>query len=136
MIWADKTHSYSATLCRHTGKTCPAAARMMRKLAGAMAAAETLTDEDFELTGTADLSGCPRQCTARYAASHLGIRLFAGVGADADDAGLNRIADALLNPDGRPLAGLNGQSVPCAMLDARPRPAQAARPQTCSRPAV
>lgn len=136
MIWADKSHNYAATQCRHTGRTCPAAARMMRKLAGAMAAAKPMTEDDFEITGTTDLNGCPRRCAARYEASHHGIRLFAGVDEAADSAALNRLADALLNPDGRPLPGSGQTPVPCAMLDAKPRPAAAARPQPGARPAA
>lgn len=136
MIWADKTHSYSATVCRHTGKTCPAAARMMRKLAAAMAAAKPMTEDDFEISGTADLAGCPRQCAAIYEASHCGIRLFAGVEKNADTAALNRLADALLDPDGRPLPGSARTTVPCAMLDAKPAAPAAALPQPDARPAA
>lgn len=136
MIWADKTHRFSATVCRHTGRPCPAAARMMRKLARAMAAARPLTDEAFEISGTADLAGCPRQCAAKYTASHSGIRLFAGVSETADDAVLNRFADALLDPDGRPLTGAALTPVPCAMVDAKPIAPAPAQPQADARPAA
>ncbi len=120
MIWANKTHKYSATICRHTGKTCPAAAHMARKLADAVKQAEPLTADDFEISGTAQLSGCPRRCSAKYTASHSRIRLFAGVDDTADDTTLNRLADALLTADSQPLSRTAGTPVPCAMVDVRP----------------
>lgn len=136
MIWADKTHQFTATLCRHTGRPCPAAARMVRKLAAAMTEAEAVTEADFEITGTAALSGCARQCTAKYAASHHSIRLFAGVEETADADMLHRLADALLDPDGQPLHGVAKAAVPCAMLDVKPRPGKTADLHSVAHPAA
>ncbi|MBY6140795.1 hypothetical protein KUV26_15245 [Leisingera daeponensis] len=121
MMWTDKTHFYAATDCKHLGKPCPAAERMIAKLAEAMTKAKPLTQEDFEITGTTALDGCPRNCPAQFAASHDRIRLFCGVGEDAPREGLDRFADAILSREGTGFAASSLNARPCALMEALPK---------------
>ncbi|MGR3760585.1 hypothetical protein ACUXV3_10710 [Roseobacteraceae bacterium NS-SX3] len=120
MIWTDKTHVFAATHCRHLGRPCPAAERLLTRLAASMAAAEPVTQEDFEVAGESRLEGCGRPCTAQFAASHSRVRLYCGVSAGADRAALDRFADALLSPDGTALPSARAGERPCALAEALP----------------
>ncbi|KIC21574.1 hypothetical protein [Leisingera sp. ANG-Vp] len=125
MIWTDQTHFYAATDCKHLGRPCPAAERMIAKLAEAMTKAKPLTQEDFEITGTSALDGCSRNCPAQFVASHDRIRLYCGVGEDAPREGLDQFADAILNRDGKGFAAGALKSRPCALMEALPKTAEA-----------
>ncbi|KIC11952.1 hypothetical protein RA19_04820 [Leisingera sp. ANG-M1] len=125
MIWTDQTHFFAATDCKHLGRPCPAAERMIAKLAEAMTKAKPLTQEDFEITGTSALDGCPRKCPAQFVASHDRIRLYCGVGEDAPREGLDQFADAILNRDGKGFAAGALKSRPCALMEALPKSAEA-----------
>ncbi|WP_406648162.1 hypothetical protein QEZ52_04055 [Aliisedimentitalea scapharcae] len=127
MIWTDKTYSYAATLCQHTGRPCPAAARIVKRLTQAVHRAGAATSPDFEIDGSADVQGCDRVCTARFVATQDQIRLFCGVSGDTANATLDRIADALFDMTGA-MASPGAAHTPCAMLQARTRPAQPATP--------
>ena len=130
MIWTDRTHVYAATDCKFLGRPCPAAQRMVAKLAQAMATARPLTQDDFEIAGTTRLDGCPRACPAQFLASHDRIRIYAGVDEDAPREGLERFADAILGPiNGDTAAGLGLAAAtlttrPCALIEALPRTSQ------------
>ena len=125
MIWTDKTHFYTATDCIHLGRPCPAAERLVRKLAAAMTEAKPLTQEDFSITGSSALAGCPKGCAARFSASHEGIRVFCGAGEDADPAQLDRFADAMFRTGGTGFAaGQAGSCRPCALSEALPKTAE------------
>lgn len=120
MIWKTNSHIFTATLCRHTGRTCPALARMAEKLAQAMDKAKPVTTEDFEIEGNSTLKNCPHACSARFRASHERIRIFCDVGADEDGNRLDQFADTLLSPEAVMLpAGWLAQP-PCALLEAVP----------------
>ena len=124
MIWTDKTHSYAATLCQHTGRPCPAAARVIKQLTQAVHRAGAATSPDFEMDGSADIQGCERGCTARFVASQTQIRLFCGAPAGTAQTTLDRFADALFDMTGAMMASSGASGTPCAMLQARPRPSQ------------
>ncbi|WP_264211093.1 hypothetical protein [Leisingera thetidis] len=125
MIWTDQTHFYAATDCKYLGRPCPAAERMIAKLAEAMTRAKPLTQEDFEITGTTALDGCPRTCPAQFAASHDRIRLYCGVGGEAPREGLDRFADAILSRGGTGFAASKLDARPCALMEALPKTAEA-----------
>lgn len=129
MMWTDKTHVYAATDCKYLGKPCPAAQRMVAKLAEALSAARPLTEDDFEITGSTRLEGCPRACPAQFAASHERIRIYAGVDDSAPPAELDRFADAILGPLSAAgstggLAAATLKTRPCALVEALPRTAE------------
>ena len=75
----ELTHDFVATTCLHLGRPCPAAERMLRALADALAQARGVTREDFEMTGESQLDGCEKACPARFAARHDRIRVFCDV---------------------------------------------------------
>ncbi|EBA15911.1 hypothetical protein RSK20926_04847 [Roseobacter sp. SK209-2-6] len=124
-MWTDQTHFYAATDCKYLGRPCPAAQRMIAKLAEAITKAKPLTQEDFEITGTSALDGCPRNCPAQFAASHDRIRLYCGVGEEAPRAGLDQFADAILSRDGKGFAADALKTRPCALMEALPKTAEA-----------
>ncbi|GGH33918.1 hypothetical protein SAMN05444007_107144 [Cribrihabitans marinus] len=119
MIWTTDTHRFTATTCQHTGRDCPALARMAEKLAGAMESARPTTTEDFEIEGTSTLDRCPYRCPARFRASHARIRIFCGVDGDAEIGPLDRLADLLLSAEA---GGLPASAAPrpCAMVEVVP----------------
>ncbi|MFV1490939.1 hypothetical protein VWX97_09845 [Phaeobacter sp. JH18-32] len=127
MNWTDTTHGYSLSTCQHLGQPCPAAERMIARLAAAMGQAKAVTTEDFEIAGTCELTACDRPCEARFAARHDRIRIYCGVSQEADLAGLDRFADALFLPsaDSLPLAKL--PDYPCGLAQAVPLAPQMAR---------
>ncbi|MCG6559969.1 hypothetical protein MB818_17295 [Ruegeria sp. 1NDH52C] len=120
MIWTTRTHEFAATLCRRTGRPCPALSALAENLARALRQAEPMTDAGFAIEGHCEMPPCGAGCMARYAASHSRIRVFCGVDEDTALSHLNRFADALMTPDGAGFAAGLGP-VPCAMAEARPR---------------
>ncbi|SLN15694.1 hypothetical protein TRL7639_00269 [Falsiruegeria litorea R37] len=119
MIWKTNTHLFSATVCQHTGKTCPAVQRMAEKLSQAMVASKPMTSDDFEIEGNSVLKHCPMECPARFTASHDRIRIFCGVTPEAETEDLNRFADALFDPQPRPMPAGTFER-PCALAEAVP----------------
>ncbi|SDE11317.1 hypothetical protein [Ruegeria marina] len=117
MIWTTDTHNFSATLCQRTGKPCSALAAMAQNLAHAMNKAEATTGQDFEIEGEFSLPTCPGGCRALYAASHRRIRVFCGVTETAETSWLNRMADALMDPQGQVLTA-DGHTSACAFAEA------------------
>lgn len=123
MIWADKTHFYSATDCLHTGSPCPAAVRLINKLSEALSKAETVTTAGFEFTGQTRLRGCHKNCQSQYCASHELIRVFCGVTETANSQQLDVFADAIFS------VGNSGRTIgqmlerPCALAQAKPNSA-------------
>lgn len=137
MMWTDKTHVYAATDCKYLGKPCPAAQRMVAKLAEALSAAKPLTEDDFEIAGSTRLEGCPRACPAQFVASHERIRIYAGVEDSAPRAELDRFADAILGPSAtaNAAAGLVTAGLVAATLKTRPCALVEALPKTTAQPA-
>lgn len=125
MIWSDQTHGYTATDCPDLGRPCPAAERMITRLAAALTQARPLTQEDFEITGNTVLDGCPKSCPAQFAASHDRIRIYCGVEAQTPRAGLDRFADAMFSPGDSGFAATTAKARPCALIEAIPNPAHA-----------
>ena len=124
MIWKTNSHLFTATVCQHTGETCPAVQRMAEKLSQAMVASKPMTSDDFEIEGNSVLKHCPMECPARFTASHDRIRIFCGVTPEAETDDLNRFADALFDPHPQPMAaGIYHR--PCAMAEAVPNGAVA-----------
>ncbi len=116
MIWKTKTHTYAATLCQRTAQPCPALARMARGLAQGMATANPVTDDAFQLEGSAELSHCSDGCIARFRANPDQVRVFCGTDAEAEIAGLDVFADMMFGAEStaRPSTGL---TPPCAMIE-------------------
>ena len=119
MIWKTNSHLFTATVCQHTGETCPAVQRMVEKLSQAMVASKPMTSDDFEIEGNSVLKHCPMECPARFTASHDRIRIFCGVTPEAETDDLNRFADTLFDLHPRPLAAGTFQR-PCAIAEAVP----------------
>ncbi|MFS4581066.1 hypothetical protein [Phaeobacter sp. C3_T13_0] len=120
MNWTDKTHSYSLSTCQHLGRPCPAAERMLSRLATALGQARGVTADDFEIAGTCQLAACGQPCQAKFNASHDRIRIYCGVSAEADQNSLDHFADALFNevPNSRIFPKLS--EYPCGLAQARP----------------
>lgn len=123
MIWTKNYQTFAATLCQKTGKPCPALAMMADRLALAMTSARQVTAEDFEIEGSAQLRHCGLECTARYRANHARIRMFAGVEDSSDLDVMDRYLDAIMTVEGREFPA-TGTPPPCAMIEARLRPAE------------
>lgn len=115
--FSQETHSFALSDCMHLGRPCPAANRMLRTLATAVATARSATEDGFEVTGESELQGCDRSCRACFQAGHDRIRVFCGIEGNADLADLNRFADAMLSPKPTPY---HGQSAPRSFGEARP----------------
>lgn len=132
MIWADDTHEFSCTTCRHSGGPCPAAARMAERLVTALRLSEPFTADDFEITGSGRLTGCPRSCAAVYVACKTSVRIYCGVTEEADTATLERFAAGFFGPGtaGVALSRSGLERIPCAMVQALPHGGQPAAPQT------
>lgn len=122
MTILDQTHQFSETTCTHLGGPCPAMARMLRALATALDKARPVTEGDFEICGESILDGCPRQCPARFFATHDRIRVFCDVSPKADRGTLDLFADALLSPTSLGFPADQISAYPCALGEALPRP--------------
>ena len=124
MIWKTGTHQFTATICRRTGKTCPALARVARAMAAAMAQASPATTDTFEVEGNTDLTHCPKGCTARFHARPDRVRVYCG----ADPAtGLDRLenyAELMFGTEISTLPAARMATPPCAMLEAVALPPQ------------
>ena len=114
---SEATHDFTLSVCMHLGRPCPAANRMLRTLAKALACAKDATEEGFEVTGESTLEGCDRSCHAKFQASHDRIRVFCGTEKDADLPALNRFADTMLSPSAAPY---HGTAAPQSFGEARP----------------
>ncbi|MEP4036985.1 hypothetical protein [Pseudophaeobacter sp.] len=116
------THHFSQSICMHQGTTCPALARMLTALAGAVDKARPVTTEEFELCGESLLDGCARHCPARFIASHNRIRVFCDVTVTTDTKALDQLADTLFQADSRAFSVAKPGPRPCAMGEAIPKP--------------
>ncbi len=114
---SEATHNFTLSICMHLGRPCPAANRMLRTLANAVASAKETTEEGFEITGESSLEGCDRSCHAKFQASHDRIRVFCGTDTDDELTALNRFADAMLSPQAAPY---HGTVAPQSFGEARP----------------
>ncbi|MCD9148103.1 hypothetical protein [Pseudophaeobacter flagellatus] len=123
-IGQSHVHRISQSLCLHTGTSCPALARMVTALTGALDKARPVTTPDFELCGESKLEGCPRTCAARFVASHHRIRVFCDVPPAAETSALDRFADALLVPsqEAFPLVASTLPHRPCALAQVLTKP--------------
>ncbi|MGI9369584.1 MAG: hypothetical protein ACR2O2_12185 [Ruegeria sp.] len=122
MIWKSDTHLFTATLCQHTRKPCPALAHMAKALARGMSTSAPMTADDFELEGNVSLTHCKKGCNAVFCASRDRIRVFCDVAKDDDTDRLDRFADMLFNCDAMPVPTITQANRPCALLEAIPKP--------------
>lgn len=131
MIWDDDTHAFSSTTCLHTGAPCPAAVRMAERLVSALRLSDPFTGDDFEITGSAQLTGCKRSCAALYVAGKSAVRIYCDVAEDADTGALDRFATAFFGPGtaGAALCCTGLEQIPCAMVLALPHGGQPAAAQ-------
>lgn len=122
MIWADDTHDFSCTICRHSGGPCPAGARMAEHLVSALRLSAPFTADDFEITGSGRLAGCARSCNALYVACRTSVRIYCDVAVEADIPALERFAAGFFGPGtaGIALSCAALERVPCAMVQALP----------------
>ena len=88
-----------STMCPHLGRPCPAATRMLQALERAGRAARRVTPE-LDMTGTGQLDGCARACSAVFHLSPEGVAVFCGVSDEADVPALGRFAADFLACDG------------------------------------
>ncbi len=63
--------------CRHTGQPCLPGLALLHRMRAAIAAAAP--GEDFEISGSADLAGCPIPCTVAWRVSAGAAWLFGDV---------------------------------------------------------
>jgi hypothetical protein len=120
MIWKDKTHEFTATVCMQTGRPCPAMARILRALTRSVSSSAKMCDPNFLIEGSIDLDGCEYECTARYSASGERVRLYCNAGEDVAQPALDRYADLAL---GQSTASIPTQQIsvyPCALSESRP----------------
>ena len=122
MIWDDDTHEFSSTSCLHTGAPCPAAVRMAERLVSALRLSDPFTGEDFQITGSGQLTGCKRSCAALYVAGKSAVRIYCDVADDADTGALDRFASGFFGPGtaGVALSCAGLEQIPCAMVQALP----------------
>lgn len=118
MIWKTKTHQFTATICQHTGRTCPALARVARALATSMSNAASATTADLEIEGSVELAHCATGCTARFRAHQDEVRLFCGVDPETDTNRLDVYADLMFGTEFGPMPSGMLADQPCAMLQA------------------
>lgn len=128
MAKMDQTHHFSETTCTHLGAPCPALAKMLQALARALSQARPVTQDDFEICGQSTLDGCPRQCPARFFATHDRIRVFCDVSATAARGPLDQFADTLLSPTSEGFPASQIQEYPCALGEALPKPPPSSKP--------
>jgi len=117
MIWKTKTHEFTATVCRKTGKTCPALARMARAITQAVETASLATTPDFEIEGCGELAHCAQGCTARFRAHADQVRVFCGTDADTPITMLDGYANRMFGTTCAPLPAGHLPNPPCAMLE-------------------
>lgn len=114
----EQTHHFSQSICMHHGAPCPALARMLTALAGAVDKARPVTTAEFELCGESLLDGCARHCPARFIATHDRIRVFCDVTDTTETQALDRFADSLFQPNSPAFSAAKLERRPCAMGEA------------------
>lgn len=68
--------------CQHTGSACRPGFALIQKLQQAIADADGLVGDDFEVSGVACMAGCERPCTIAYHASNKATYLFGDIDPD------------------------------------------------------
>ncbi len=121
MMWKTNSHLFTATMCQHTGKPCPALAQMACNLAKSMSASTTVTSKDFEIEGSVSLGHCAKGCNAVFTAGHDRIRVFCGVPPETEIEGLDLFADMLLSTRVNAMPSCSLAKHPCAILEAIPK---------------
>ena len=124
MNWSTQSHIFTATVCQHTGAPCPALARLARVVARALETAAPVTQADFEIEGSSELTHCADGCMAAFRATHQMIRIFCGAQAGASCERMDRYADMIFSGHDGPLPSGTLAHPPCAMLQAQPRSTQ------------
>lgn len=110
-----KPVEFVSSICRHTGRECPAALAAAQQLARADAVGRSASP-DFEMTGQLHLTGCSEACPALFRISPQGIALFCGVEPDADIDALEAFAHAFLSADSTPVAWSEHCTPPLAFV--------------------
>ncbi len=120
MMWKTNSHLFTATMCQHTGKPCPALAQMACNLAKGMSTSTTVTSRDFEIEGSVSLGHCATGCNAVFSAGHDRIRVFCDVPPETEIDQLDQFADMLLSARDIPMPSGSLTNRPCAILEAIP----------------
>jgi hypothetical protein len=120
MIWKDKTHEFTPTVCMQTGRPCPAMARILRALTRSVASSAKMCDPNFLIEGCIDLDGCAHVCTARYSASGARVRLYCNAGEEVAQLALDRYADLALGQSATGIPTRQISVYPCALSESRP----------------
>lgn len=90
---ADSHRIFVCTSCRHKGGNCRPGYELLRQLQDAMDKTVPVVGDDFEISGTALLTGCFRPCTVAFRASGKTTYLFGDVDPDPDIDTLVAFAD-------------------------------------------
>lgn len=84
MIRTSQHRISHCTSCHHMGAVCQAGYEMIQKLRESISAAGEAIPEDFEISGTACLTSCPRACIIGYYGSKDATYLFGDVSSEAE----------------------------------------------------
>lgn len=85
----NATHRITVcTSCSHKGRACQPGYELIAKLRAAISAAGDVIGEEFEISGTACMTGCDRPCTVAYHSTRKASYLFGDVDPDDDVANL------------------------------------------------
>lgn len=88
MSRTNQQHVTICTLCSRTGKQCRAGYELIARLRASIEAAGASIGPDFEISGTANVAGCPRPCLLAYHATKGSTHLFGDVAEETDIDGL------------------------------------------------
>lgn len=72
------------TSCRHKGRSCKPGYALIKQLHAAVEAAGGAVGDDFEIAGTACMTGCDRPCVVAYHVSRSAAYMFGDVDPDDD----------------------------------------------------
>lgn len=109
------------TMCRHKGVACQAGYELIARLNKAMMTAGDSLTEDFEISGTATLTGCDRPCLVAYHSSLEGSYLFGDIDPDVIVDDLVSYAKYACDNNGiQTKDDVNLQQIPAAMIATKP----------------
>jgi predicted metal-binding protein len=108
-------HVSLSTPCAHKdGAPCQAGYDLINRLRRAIEMAGDTVAEDFEISGTACVTGCNRTCTLAYHSTRDTSHVFGDVSADADVTDLLKLADQYRAADDGWNSGVDTTALPAA----------------------
>lgn len=113
-------HVSLSTPCAHKdGAPCQAGYELIHRLRRAIEMAGDTVAEDFEIAGTANVTGCDRTCTLAYHSTRDTAHVFGDVSADEDVTDLLTLADQYRAADDGWNSGVDVTTLPAAHMLAR-----------------